>query len=162
MGVSSRAAGKIDAGGVAGMTWQRARTRSEERAARQLEAAEREAEAAAARYRALKEAASTPVPADAVWRPLPTWQQMLLLVVGGGILTGLAIMWLLATAFLGPLSLLALPTAAGIAAGLIAWRRRHPRPAAPLRRPLVADLVRAAQEMHEAEARLERLRQECR
>jgi len=116
MGVSSRAAGKIDAGGVAGMTWQRARTRSEERAARQLEAAEREAEAAAARYRALKEAASTPVPADAVWRPLPTWQQMLLLVVGGGILTGLAIMWLLATAFLGPLSLLALPAAAGIPA----------------------------------------------
>jgi hypothetical protein len=143
------------------MTWQRARSRSDDRAARVLQAAEHDAEAAAARYRALKEAAAAPASANGDRRPMPSWQQMLLLVVGGGLLTGLTIIWLLATAYLGPAALLALPVAAGLTAGFIALRRRRPRPVAPRHRPLVADLVRAAQEMHEAEAALERLRQEC-
>jgi len=142
------------------MTWQRTRTRADDRAARQLEAAERKADEAAARYRALKEAAAAPASGDGTWRPMPTWQQMLLLVVGGGILVGLLIIWLLATAYLGPAALLALPAAAGLVAAFIALRRRKPRPATPRRRPLVVDLVRAAQEMHEAEAALQRLRQE--
>ncbi|WP_345605570.1 hypothetical protein [Pseudonocardia adelaidensis] len=148
-------------GRAVGMTWQRARTHSDDRTARRLQAAERKAEGAAARYRALKEAAAAPTSGDGTWRPMPSWQQMLLLVVGGGILMGLLIIWLLATAYLGPASLLALPAAAGLVAGFIALRRRRPRPATPRRRPLVADLVRAAQEMHEAEAALQRLRQEC-
>ena len=159
MGVSSRSAGRIEAGGAVGMTWQRTRSRSDDRAARLLKAAERDAEAAAARYRALKEAATAPASGDGVWRPMPSWQQMLLLVVGGGILTGLLVIWLLATAYLGPAALLALPAGAGVVAGYIALRRRRPRPPAPRRRPLVADLVRAAQEMHDAEAALQRLRQ---
>jgi predicted lipid-binding transport protein (Tim44 family) len=156
MGVSSR----IEPGRAVGMTWQRARSRSDDRAARQLQAAEHDAEVAAARYRALKEAAAAPASANGDRRPMPSWQQMLLLVVGGGILTGLLIIWLLATAYIGPAALLALPTAAGLVAGFIVLRRRRPQPVAP-RRPLVADLVRAAQEMHEAEAALQRLRQEC-
>jgi hypothetical protein len=142
------------------MTWQRARSRSDDRTARLLQAAERDAEFAAARYRALKEAAAAPAPADGAWRPIPTWQQMLLLVVGGGILVGLLVIWLLATAYLGPAALLALPAGAGLAAGFITLRRRRQAPAAARRRPLVADLVRAAQEMHKAEAALQRLREE--
>jgi hypothetical protein len=162
MGVSSRTGpDQRGSGRAVGMTWQRARTRSDDRAARRLEAAERNAEAAAARYRALKEAAAAPPSADAgAWRPMPSWQQMLLLVVGGGILTGLLAIWLLATAYLGPAALLALPAGAGLVAAFIALRKRRPRPPSPRRRPLVADLVRAAQEMHEAEAALQRLRQE--
>jgi hypothetical protein len=142
------------------MTWQRVRPRSDERAARLLQAAERDAETAAERYRALKEAAAAPAPANGERRPMPSWQQMLLLVVGGGLLTGLTIIWLLATAYLGPAALLALPVAAGLTAGFVALRRRRPQPIAPRQRPLVADLVRAAQEMHEAEAALQQLRQE--
>ena len=161
MGVSSRTgADRRESGRAVGMTWQRARTRSDERAARMLRAAEQAAETAAARYRALKEAAAAPASADGSWRPMPSWQQMLLLVIGGGILTGLLAIWLLATAYLGPAALLALPAGAGVVAGFIALRRRRPRPSAPRRRPLVADLVRAAQEMHEAEAALQRLRNE--
>jgi hypothetical protein len=160
-GVSSRAEpGRIGAGRTVAMTWQRARSRSDDRAARLLRAAERDAEAAAARYRALKEAAAAPAPGDGARRPMPSWQQMLLLVIGGGILTGLLVIWLLATAYLAPAALLSLPAGAGVAAGFIALRRRRPRPAASRRRPLVADLVRAAQEMHEAEAVLQRLRQQ--
>ena len=146
-------------GRAVGMTWQRARSRSDDRTARLLQAAERDAEAAAARYRALK-AAAAPASADAAWRPIPTWQQMLLLVVGGGILVGLLVIWLLATAYLGPAALLALPAGAGLAAAFITLRRRKQAPTAARRRPLVADLVRAAQEMHKAEAALQRLRQE--
>jgi hypothetical protein len=161
MGVSSRTrSDRRESGRAVGMTWQRARTRSDERAARMLHAAEQTAEAAAARYRALKEAAAAPAATDGSWRPMPSWQQMLLLVIGGGILTGLLAIWLLATAYLGPAALLALPAGAGVVAGFIALRRRRPRPAAPRRRPLVADLVRAAQEMHEAEAAVQRLRKE--
>ena len=96
---------------------------------------------------------------DGSWRPMPSWQQMLLLVIGGGIIAGLLAIWLLATAYLGPAALLALPAGAGLVAGFKALRRRRPQPA-PRRRPLVADLVRAAQEMHEAEAVVQRLRQE--
>jgi hypothetical protein len=160
MGLSSR----TESGGAVGMTWRRARTPSEERAARLLEAAERDAQAAAARYRALRESVVEPVAAhaDGARRPLPTWQQLLLLVVGGGLLTGLLIMWLLAAAYVGPISLLVLPTAAGLAAGFVVLRRRRAEPVARRRRPLVADLVRAAQEMHDAEAALQRLRDECR
>jgi hypothetical protein len=157
MGVSSR----TEPGRAVGMTWQRARPRSDDRAARLLQAAEQDAEAAGARYRALKEAATAPASGDGSRRPMPSWQQMLLLVVGGGLLVGLLVIWLLATAYVGPAALLALPVGAGLAAGFIALRRRRPRPVAPRRRPLVADLVRAAQEMHEAEAVLERLRREC-
>jgi hypothetical protein len=75
------------------MTWQRARPRSDDRAARLLESAEHDAEAAATRYRTLKEAAAAPASANGDRRPMPTWQQMLLLVVGGGLLTGLLIIW---------------------------------------------------------------------
>lgn len=147
------------------MTWQRAQgARSQERAARLLQAAERDAEAAAARYRSLKDAAAAAASADgdpAARRPLSTWQQLLLLVVGGGLLTGLLIMWFLATAYVGPLALLVLPLSAGMTAGFIVLRRRHrPEPVVRRRRPLVADLVRAAQEMHDAEAALQRLRDE--
>jgi hypothetical protein len=160
MGLSSR----TKSGKAIGMTWQRARPRSEERAARQLQAAERDAEAAAARYRALREATAAPASdsthGDGSRRPMPTWQQLFLLVVGGGLLTGLLIMWLLATAYVGPAALLVLPASAGLAAGFVALRRRRPEPVARRRRPLVADLVRAAQEMHEAEAALQRLRDE--
>jgi hypothetical protein len=85
---------------------------------------------------------------------------MLLVVVGGGLLTGLLIMWLLATAYIGPAALLALPVMAGLAAGFVVLRRRRSQPVVRPHRPLVADLVRAAQEMHEAEAALERLRRE--
>ena len=157
MGVS----GRVGSGRTVGMTWQRARPRSDDRTARQLEAAERTAETAAARYRSLKEAASAPAAGTGERRPMSSWQQMLLLVVGGGLLTGLMLIWFLANAYLGPAALLALPVGAGVVAGIHMLRRRHPRPAPPRRRPLVADLVRAAQEMHEAEAALQRLRQEC-
>lgn len=159
MGVS----GRTEVGRSIGMTWQRSRARSDDRIARLLEAAERDAEVAAARYRALKEDAVVPGSAngDVVRPPLPSWQQMLLFILGGGVLVGLLFIWLLATAYLGPLALLTLPGAAGCAAGIVAWRRKHPRPPAPRPRPLVADLVRAAQEMHEAEAALQRLREEC-
>src|SRR5438094_316424 len=157
MGLSSR----VGTGRTVGMTWQRAQPRSDDRTARLLEAAERDAEAAADRYRTLKEAASAPPTGNAERRPMPSWQQMLLLVVGGGLLTGLMLIWLLTTAYLGPAALLALPVGAGVVAGIRILRRRHPRPAPPRRRPLVADLVRAAQEMHDAEAALQRLRQEC-
>ncbi|MFC5232091.1 hypothetical protein [Pseudonocardia zijingensis] len=143
------------------MTWQRTRARPDDRLARLVEAAEHDAETAAARYRALKEASSPAATPEADRPPLPSWQQMLLFIVCGGVLTGLLLIWLLATAYLGPLALLALPAGAGIAAGVIAWRKRRPRPAGPRRRPVVADLVRAAQEMHDAEAALERLRQEA-
>ena len=156
MGVSSR----TEPDRTVGMTWQRARSRSDDRAVRLLQAVERDAETAAERYRALKEAAAAPASANGERRPMPSWQQMLLLVVGGGLLTGLTIIWLLATAYLGPAALLALPVAAGVTAGFIVLRRRRPQPVAPQRRPLVADLVRAAQEMHDAEATLQRLRQE--
>jgi hypothetical protein len=157
MGLSSR----TGSGEAVDVTWQRVRPRSEERAARKLQAAERKAEAAAARYRALREAAAAPAPAPgdgtASRRPMPSWQQLLLLVVGGGILTGLLMMWLLAAAYVGPAALLVLPAVAGLVAGFVALRRRRPPPVAR-RRPLVADLVRAAQEMHDAEAALQRLR----
>lgn len=157
MGVS----GRVGVGRSVGMTWQRTRARPDERLARLVEAAEHDAEAAAARYRALKDASGSAPTADAGRPPLPSWQQMLLFIVCGGVLTGLLLIWLLATAYLGPLSLLALPAGAGIAAGVVAWRKRHPRPTGPRRRPVVADLVRAAQEMHDAEAALQRLRQEA-
>lgn len=159
MGLSSR----IESGKAVDMTWQRVWPRSEERAARELQAAERKAEAAAARYRALREAATAPAPAPAPGdgttsrRPMPSWQQLLLFVVGGGILTGLLMMWLLTTAYVGPAALLVLPAVAGLVAGFVALRRRRQPPVAR-RRPLVADLVRAAQEMHDAEAVLQRLR----
>jgi hypothetical protein len=143
------------------MTWQRARSRSDDRAARLLQAAEHDADVAAARYQALKEAAAAPASGDEARHPMPSWQQMLLLVVGGGLLSGLLVIWLLATAYLGPAALLALPAGAGLVAGFVALRRRRPPPVAARRRPLVADLVRAAQEMHDAEAVLQRLRQEC-
>jgi hypothetical protein len=161
MRASSRTGpGRVEPGRAVDMTWPRARSRSDDRTARLLQAAERDAEAAAARYRALKEAAAAPASGDGTWRPMPSWQQMLLLVVGGGVLMGLLMMWLLTTAYLGPAALLALPATAGLVAGLIALRRRRLPPAAPRRRPLVADLVRAAQQMHEAEAVLQRMRQE--
>jgi hypothetical protein len=161
MGLSSR----TDAGKAVGMTWQRAqRGRSRDRAARLLQAAERDAEAAAARYRALKEAAGAPTSAQqdgsGPRRPMPSWQQLVLLVIGGGLLTGLLMMWLLATAYVGPAALLVLPVAGGMAAGVVVLRRRRPEPVVRRRRPLVADLVRAAQELHEAEAVLQRLRDE--
>jgi hypothetical protein len=157
MGVSSR----TEPGRAVGVTWQRARPRSDDRAARLLQAAEQDAEVAAARYRALKEASAAPASGDGARHPMPSWQQMLLLVVGGGLLLGLLVIWLLATAYLGPAALLALPAGAGLVAGFVALRRRRPPPVAARRRPLVADLVRAAQEMHDAEAVLQRLRQEC-
>jgi hypothetical protein len=154
MGLSSR----TESGEAVDVTWQRVRPRSEERAARKLQAAERKAEAAAARYRALREAAA-PAPGDgtASRRPIPSWQQLLLFVVGAGILTGLLMMWLLAAAYVGPAALLVLPAVAGLVAGFVALRRRR-LPSVARRRPLVADLVRAAQEMHDAEAALQRLR----
>ena len=156
MGLSS----STDPGTAVGMTWQRTWPRSEERAARRLRAAEQDAEAAAARYRALREAASAPdsAPVDGSWRPMPTWQQLFLLVVGGGLLTGLLVMWLLAAAYVGPATLLVLPATAGLAAGFVALRRRRPQPVTRRGRPLVADLVRAAQEIHDAEAALQHLR----
>jgi hypothetical protein len=156
MGLSSR----TEFGEAVGMTWQRPRPRSQDRAARLLQAAERDAEAAAARYQALREAAAAPVSAHvdgAARRPVPTWQQLLLLVLGGGSLAGLLVMWLLAAAYVGPSALLVLPAAGGLAAGLVVLRRRRPKPVSR-RRPVVADLVRAAQEMHAAEAALHRLR----
>jgi hypothetical protein len=161
MGLSSR----TDAGTAVGMTWQRAQgARSRDRAARRLQAAERVAEAAATRYQALKEAAAAPTSTQqdgsGPRRPIPSWQQLLLLVVGGGLLTGLLMMWLLATAYVGPAALLVLPVAGGMAAGVVVLRRRRPEPVVRRRRPLVADLVRAAQELHEAEAALQRLRDE--
>jgi hypothetical protein len=156
MGLSSRTA-------AVGATWRRAlRARYEERVARSLRAAERNAEAAAARYQALRTAASEAtacVEGPPPRRPLSTWQQLLLLVVGGGLLLGLLVMWLLATAYVGPAALLVLPTSAGLVAAYIVLRRRHPPAPRPLRRPVVADLVRAAQEMHAAEAALQRARE---
>jgi hypothetical protein len=157
MGLSSRVENEL----AVGMTWQRARPRLDDRAARRLQAAERDAEAAAARYQALREAAAAPASAhgDASRHPMPSWQQLLLLVVGGGLLTGLLVIWLLAAAYVGPAALLVLPAAAGVAAGIVVLRRRRPAPVVR-HRPLVADLVRAAQEMHDAEAALQRLRDE--
>jgi hypothetical protein len=159
--VSSR----TDSRKAVGMTWHRAHgARSRERSARLLQAAERDAEAAAARYRAMKEAAAAPISAhrdgSGSRRPMPSWQQLLLLVVGGGLLTGLLMMWLLTTAYVGPAALLVLPVAGGMAAGVVVLRRRQPEPVVRRRRPLVADLVRAAREMHEAESALQRLRDE--
>lgn len=148
--------------GTTGMTWSSPRReRAAERAARHLQRAQRDAEAAAAHYRALREAAAAPAHGEAgTWRPMPTWQQLLLLVVGGGLLCGLLAIWFLAAAYVGPLSLLILPATAGLVWGVVVWRRRH-RPVRPRRRrPVVADLVRAAQQMHEAEAALQRLRDE--
>jgi predicted lipid-binding transport protein (Tim44 family) len=143
------------------MTWQRSRrARSEERAARLLHAAERDAELAAVRYRELRAAAAAPATEGGAPRgPLPSWQQLLLLVIGGGLLMGLLVMWLLAAAYVGPAAMLVLPVTAGLVAGFIVLRRRHQPPPNPRRhRPLVGDLVRAAQEMQDAEAALQRLR----
>ncbi len=159
MGVS----GRIGSDRTVGMTWQRVPSRSDERTARLLQVAEHDAETAAARYRALKEAAAAPASAngDGLWRPLPSWQQMLIVVIGGGLLIGLLMIWLLAAAYIGPAALLILPVTAGLIAGFVVLRRRRSaEPVVRPRRPLVADLVRAAQEMHEAEAVLERLRSE--
>jgi hypothetical protein len=121
-----------------------------------LRAAEDDADAAAARYRALRVAASESIACiegSAPRRPLSTWQQLLLLVLGGGLLTGFAIIWLLATAFVGPAALLFLPATAGLVAAYIVFRRRQ----APRirRRPVVADLVHAAQEVKDALVALE-------
>ncbi|MGH8966139.1 MAG: hypothetical protein ACRDXB_12540 [Actinomycetes bacterium] len=151
-GVSSR-------GETVGITWQRARrARSDEWVPRKLRAAERAAEVAAVRYRDLR--AGTPAARErsGARGPLPTWQQLLLLIVGGGMLSGLLVMWLLATAYLGPAAMLALPAAAGLVMGFRSWRRRHPPAPSTPRRPLVADLVRATQELHDAEAVLQRVR----
>ncbi|OZM77756.1 hypothetical protein [Pseudonocardia sp. MH-G8] len=149
-----------------GMMWKRARrARAEERSARMLHAAERSAQAAAAHYRELRAAAgagaASPTVADggAPRGPMPTWQQLLLLIIGGGLLSGLLVIWLLAAAYVGPVAMLVLPTIAGMVAGFIVLRRRHPpAPKARRHRPSVADLVRATQELHDAEAALQRAR----
>lgn len=160
MGLSSRRSwsrGLETPAEAAGVTWQNARRgRSEERAARKVRLAERAADTAAARYRELRAGAGAE--ATVPRGPLPTWQQLLLLVVGGGLLTGLLMMWLLAAAYVGPAAMLVLPAVAGLVAGFIALRRRRPEPRT--RRPLVADLVRATQELHDAEAALQRVRED--
>ncbi|MHA6629928.1 hypothetical protein ACU61A_31185 [Pseudonocardia sichuanensis] len=149
------------------MMWQRVRrARAEERSARALHAAEHAAAAAAERYRALRSAATEGVGPStgaegggAPRGPMPTWQQLLLLIVGGGLLSGLLVIWLLAAAYVGPAAMLVLPTIAGLVAGFVVLRRRHPPAPKPLRhRPSVADLVRATQELHDAEAALQRVR----
>jgi Flp pilus assembly protein TadB len=157
MGVSSR----TGSARAAAMTWQRARSRSQARTERRLVAAERAAAAATARYRALRAAAAAPAAdGSAARRPMRTWQQLLLFVFGGGLLMGLLMMWLLAAAYVGPVALLVLPTVAGLAVGLVMLRRRRRPQPAFRRRPLVADLVRAAQQMHDAETALQRLQDE--
>jgi hypothetical protein len=139
------------------------RARAQERTARRLQAAERAAEAAAARYRALRDDAAAPAPTAEAGRPrsLASWQQLLLLIVGGGVLVGMLMIWLLAAAYVGPLALLVLPLTAGSIWGYVVLRRRRPpAPVVRRNRPTVADLVRATQEMREAEAAVERLRDE--
>jgi hypothetical protein len=148
------------------MMWQRVRrAHAEERSARVLRAAERAAAAAAERHRALRTAATEGAAPSAGTEggtprgPMPTWQQLLLLIVGGGLLSGLLVIWLLAAAYVGPVAMLVLPTIAGLVAGFVVLRRRHPPAPKPLRhRPSVADLVRATQELHDAEAALQRAR----
>jgi hypothetical protein len=161
MGLSSRglwSRGVSNRAGAAGVTWPQAGWgRSEERTSRKLRLAERAADAAAARYRELRAAASSGGEGSAPRGPMPTWQQLLLLVLGGGLLAGLLMMWLLAAAYVGPAAMLVLPAVGGLVAAFIALRRRH-RPPPKVRRPLVADLVRATQELHDAEAALQRAR----
>jgi hypothetical protein len=163
MGPPSRSGSGLSSRGKAvGVTWQRARpAHSDERAAWKLRAAERAAEAAAARYRELRIASSAAGDAPLSRGPLPTWQQLLLLVIGGGLVAGLLVTWLLVAAYLGPAALLVLPAIAGLVAVIRALLRGH-RPVARTRcrRPLVADLVRATQELHDAEAALQRARGE--
>ena len=148
------------------MMWQRVRrARAEERAVRVRRAAEHAAAVAAQRYQALRSAATEGAGAavggegGTARGPMPTWQQLLLLIVGGGLLSGLLVIWLLAAAYVGPAAMLVLPTIAGMVAGFVVLRRRHPPAPKPLRhRPSVADLVRATQELHDTEAALERVR----
>jgi Flp pilus assembly protein TadB len=158
MGLSSRTE-------TVGGTWRRAsRAFTDDRAVRSVRAAERNVEAAAGRYQALRSAASE-VGAGvegAAPRRRPstpsTWQRLLLVVLGGGLLTGSLVMWLIATAYVGPVALLVLPPTAALVVGFLLLRRHRPPASRPRHRPVVADLVRAAQEVQDAEAALQRAR----
>lgn len=126
--------------------------RSAARTAQAVQAAERDAEAAALRYQQLRAAAAAGTPLQSSLR---SWQKMLLLVVGGGLVIGALLLWLLATMYLGYVAMLALPVIAGVVA-LIVVRVRRSR--TRRRRPTVHDLVSAVQEMREAEATIQRAR----
>ncbi|OLT14107.1 hypothetical protein BJF78_20160 [Pseudonocardia sp. CNS-139] len=67
------------------------------RTARALEDAEHDAQAAAARCEELRAAAAA-VPAAR--GPLESWQQLLLLILGGGLMVGVMLLWLLTTMYL--------------------------------------------------------------
>ncbi|MDX6666174.1 MAG: hypothetical protein QOG68_2380 [Solirubrobacteraceae bacterium] len=130
--------------GVARGWPRRSAARPATRTARAVEAAQRNVEAAAARYQQLRAAASGPRSHIG----LRTWQQLLLLTFGGGVVVGVLCLWLLATMYLGYSALLAVPVIAGPAALLVVRLRRTE----PVRRPVVEDLVRAMRELREAEA----------
>jgi hypothetical protein len=119
------------------------------RTTRALEVAERNAEAAAARYREVRAAALSGAPPR---RSLRSWQQLVLLVVGGGVMVGVLGLWLLATMYLGYVALIVVPVVVGLAV-LVVVRSRE---AAAARRPCVEDLVRAMRELREAEAAVRR------
>jgi hypothetical protein len=119
------------------------------RTARAVEVAEHNAEAAALHYQQLRAAAAAGAPPRG---PLRSWQQMVLLVVGGGLMLGVLFLWLLTTMYLGYVALLALPVIAGLAAMVVVRARKSPT----VRRPTVDDLVRAVRELREAEAAVRR------
>jgi hypothetical protein len=110
-----------------------------------VEVAQHNVEAAATRYQQLRTAAASGPRARIGLR---SWQQLLLLIFGGGMVLGVLCLWLLATMYLGYSALLAVPVIAGLAALLVVRLRRSE----PVRRPVVEDLVRAMRELREAEA----------
>ena len=79
---------------------------------------------------------------------LRSWQQLLLLTFGGGMVVGVLCLWLLATMYLVHSALLAVPVIAGLAVLLVVGLLPGTEPA---RRPDVEDLVRAMRELREAE-----------
>jgi hypothetical protein len=124
--------------------------RSDARTARALQVAEYRVELAASRYRQLRAAAGAPPPRQ----PLRTWQQLVLLVVGTGVLLGVLFLWLLATMYLGYVALIALFVIIGLAALVVVRNREEDM----VRRPCVEDLARAMRELREAEAAVRRAR----
>jgi hypothetical protein len=116
-----------------------------------VRAAERDAVAAVARYRALRAASKAGIP---VHGP-PCWQRLLLTIVGVGGLLGVLVVGLIAMAFLLPGPLLIVPAAGGLTAVVFVTVRASAR----RRGPVVRDLVGAVVEVRRADAALRRARE---
>lgn len=87
-------------------------------------------------------------------RPMSSWQQLVLLILGIGVGTGFLWIWFLTMAYLRPGLLLVAAVITAVVAGMItvrAGRLRGLSAGRRLRRPTVADLVRAAEELRVAQ-----------